>query len=215
MRPSGQKQVLGMWIEQSEGAKFWLRVMNELKGRGTQDILIAVVDGLKGFPEAITTVFPDTVVQTCIVHLIRYSMQFASWKERKQIAGELRTVYRAANAEAAAAELEAFDQGVWGRKYPAIAQSWRRNWEAVIPFFSFPAEVRKIIYTTNAIESLNASVRKAVRNKGHFPSDQAAAKLIWLALRNITDNWKKPPISWHAAKAQLAIQFGDRFVLSE
>jgi putative transposase len=215
MLPSGQKQVLGMWIEQSEGAKFWLRVMNELKGRGTQDILIAVVDGLKGFPEAITTVFPDTVVQTCIVHLIRYSMQFASWKERKQIAGELRTVYRAANAEAAAAELEAFDQGAWGRKYPAIAQSWRRNWEAVIPFFSFPAEVRKIIYTTNAIESLNASVRKAVRNKGHFPSDQAAAKLIWLALRNITDNWKKPPISWHAAKAQLAIQFGDRFVLSE
>jgi putative transposase len=215
MRPSGHKQVLGMWIEQSEGAKFWLRVMNEIRGRGTQDILIAVVDGLKGFPEAITTVFPDTVVQTCIVHLIRYSMQFASWKERKQIAGELRTVYRAANAEIAAAELEAFDQGPWGRKYPAIAQSWRRNWEAVIPFFSFPAEVRKIIYTTNAIESLNASVRKAVRNKGHFPSDQAAAKLIWLALRNITENWKNPPISWHAAKAQLAIQFGDRLVLSE
>jgi transposase-like protein len=215
MRPSGHKQVLGMWIEQSEGAKFWLRVMNEIRSRGTQDILIAVVDGLKGFPEAITTVFPDTVVQTCIVHLIRYSMQFASWKERKQVAGELRSIYRAANAETAAAELEAFDQGVWGRKYPAIAQSWRRNWEAVIPFFSFPAEVRKIIYTTNAIESLNASVRKAVRNKGHFPSDQAAAKLIWLALRNITENWKNPPISWHAAKAQLAIQFGDRLVLSE
>ena len=215
MRPSGHKQMLGMWIEQSEGAKFWLRVMNELRSRGTQDILIAVVDGLKGFPEAITAVFPDTVVQTCIVHLIRYSMQFASWKERKQIAGELRSIYRAANAEAAAAHLEAFDQGSWGRKYPAIAQSWRRNWEAVIPFFSFPAEVRKIIYTTNAIESLNASVRKAVRNKGHFPSDQAAAKLIWLALRNITENWKNPPISWHAAKAQLAIQFGDRMVLSE
>ena len=215
MRPSGHKQVLGMWIEQSEGAKFWLRVMNEIRSRGTQDILIAVVDGLKGFPEAITAVFPDTVVQTCIVHLIRYSMQFASWKERKQVADELRAIYRAANAETAATELEAFDQGVWGRKYPAIAQSWRRNWEAVIPFFSFPAEVRKIIYTTNAIESLNASVRKAVRNKGHFPSDQAAAKLIWLALRNITENWKNPPISWHAAKAQLAIQFGDRLVLSE
>jgi putative transposase len=215
MRPSGHKQVLGMWIEQSEGAKFWLRVMNEIRSRGTQDILIAVVDGLKGFPEAITAVFPDTVVQTCIVHLIRYSMQFASWKERKQVADELRAIYRAANAETAATELEAFDQGVWGRKYPAIAQSWRRNWEAVIPFFSFPAEVRKIIYTTNAIESLNALVRKAVRNKGHFPSDQAAAKLIWLALRNITENWKNPPISWHAAKAQLAIQFGDRLVLSE
>ena len=215
IRASGHKEVLGLWIEQSEGAKFWLRVMNELRGRGTQDILIAVVDGLKGFPDAITTVFPDTVVQTCIVHLIRYSMQFASWKERKPIVAALKPVYRAENAELAAAELEAFDQGPWGRKYPAIAQSWRRNWEAVIPFFTFPAEVRKIIYTTNAIESLNASIRKAVRNKGHFPNDQAATKLIWLALRNIAERWKSPPISWHAAKAQLAIQFEDRFVLSE
>ena len=215
MRPSGHKQVLGLWIEQSEGAKFWLRVMNEIKGRGTQDILIAVVDGLKGFPEAITAVFPNTVVQTCIVHLIRYSMQFASWKERKFVAAALKPVYRASSAEAAASALDAFDQDVWGRKYPAIAQSWRRNWEAVIPFFTFPNEVRKIIYTTNAIESLNASVRKAVRNKGHFPSDQAATKLIWLALRHITENWKNPPISWHAAKTQLAIQFEDRFVLSE
>ncbi len=215
MRPSGHKEVLGLWIEQSEGAKFWLRVMNEIKGRGTQDILIAVVDGLKGFPEAITAVFPNTVVQTCIVHLIRYSMQFASWKERKLIAGALKPVYRAASAQAAAAALEEFDQGVWGRKYPAIAQSWRRNWEAVIPFFAFPPEVRKIIYTTNAIESLNATVRKAIRNKGHFPNDQAATKLIWLALRNIAEKWKNPPPAWHAARAQLAIQFEDRFVLSE
>jgi putative transposase len=215
MRPSGHKQVLGLWIEQTEGAKFWLRVMNEIKGRGTQDILIAVVDGLKGFPEAITAVFPNTVVQTCIVHLIRYSMQFASWKERKPIVGALGSVYRAANAEAAAAALEEFDQSPWERKYRAIAQSWRRNWEAVIPFFAFPSEVRKIIYTTDAIESLNACVRKAVRNRGHFPSDQAATKLIWLALRSITRGWKNPPISWHAAKTQLAIQFEDRFVLSE
>ncbi|MBL8540863.1 MAG: IS256 family transposase [Betaproteobacteria bacterium] len=219
MRASGHKEVLGLWIEHSEGAKFWLRVMNEIRGRGTQDILIAVVDGLKGFPEgfpeAISAVFPDTVVQTCIVHLIRYSMQFASWKERKAIAAALKPVYRAEHAEAAAAELETFDQGPWGRKYPAIAQSWRRNWEAVIPFFAFPAEVRKIIYTTNAIESLNASVRKAVRNKGHFPNDQAATKLVWLALRNVAQKWKNPPISWHAAKAQLAIQFEQRFVLSE
>jgi len=215
MRASGHKEVLGLWIEQSEGAKFWLRVMNEIRGRGTQDILIAVVDGLKGFPEAITAVFPDTVVQTCIVHLIRYSMQFASWKERKAIAAALKPVYRAENAEAAATELETFDRGPWGRKYPAIAQSWRRNWEAVIPFFACPAEGRKIIYTTNAIESLNASVRKAVRNKGHFPNDQAATKLIWLALRNVAAKWKNPPITWHAAKAQLAIQFEDRFVLSE
>lgn len=215
MRPSGHKEVLGLWIEQSEGAKFWLRVMNEIRSRGTQDILIAVVDGLKGFPEAITAVFPETVVQTCIVHLIRYSMQFASWKERKPIAAALKSVYRAESAAVAAAELETFDHGPWGRKYPAIAQSWRRNWDAVIPFFVFPAEVRKIIYTTNAIESLNASVRKAVRNKGHFPNDQAATKLIWLALRHIAEKWKNPPISWHAAKAQLAIQFEARFVLSE
>jgi putative transposase len=215
MRLSGHKEVLGLWIEQSEGAKFWLRVMNEIRGRGTHDILIGVVDGLKGFPEAITAVFPTTVVQTCIVHLIRYSMQFASWKERKTIALALRPIYRASSAAAAAAALEEFDQGLWGRKYPAIAQSWRRNWEAVIPFFAFAPEVRKIIYTTNAIESLNASVRKAVRNKGHFPSDQAATKLIWLALRNIAEKWRKAPISWHAAKAQLAIQFEQRFLLSE
>jgi len=215
MDAAGFKHILGLWIEQSEGAKFWLRVMNELKSRGTNDILIAVVDGLKGFPEAITAVFPDTVVQTCIVHLIRYSMQFASWKERKLIAQALRPIYQARDAQAAEIELQAFDEGPWGQKYPAIAQSWRRNWEAVIPFFAFPLEVRKIIYTTNAIESLNASVRKAVRNKGHFPSDQAATKLIWLALRNITANWKRPPIAWQAAKAQLAIQFGARFAFND
>jgi putative transposase len=215
VRASGRKEVLGLWIEQTEGAKFWLRVMNEIQARGTQDILIAVVDGLKGFPEAITAVFPHTTVQTCIVHLIRYSMQFASWKERKTIAAALKPIYRAANAEAAAAELEAFDQGVWGRKYPTIAQSWRRNWEAVIPFFVFPAEVRKIIYTTNAIESLNASVRKAIRNKGHFPSDQAATKLIWLALRQVEQRWLKPPMEWHAARTQLAIQFEHRFILQD
>lgn len=215
LRPSGHKEVLGLWIEQTEGAKFWLRVMNEIKARGTNDILIAVVDGLKGFPEAITAVFPDAVVQTCIVHLIRYSMQFASWKERKAIAAELKPIYRAIDAQAGSEALEAFERGPWGIKYPTIAQSWRRNWEAVTPFFAFPAEVRKIIYTTNAIESLNASVRKAIRNKGHFPSDQAATKLIWLALRHITENWKNPPTTWHSARAQLAIQFGERFTLSD
>lgn len=186
MRPSGHKEVLGLWVEQTEGAKFWLRVMNELKARGTNDILIAVVDSLKGFPETITAVYADTVVQTCIVHLIRYSMQFASWKERKAVVAALKPVYRAENAEAARRELKAFDAGPWGQKYPAIAQSWRRNWEAVIPFFAFPMEVRKILYTTNAIESLHSQVRKSIRNKGHFPSDEAATKLIWLALRNIT-----------------------------
>jgi putative transposase len=163
--------------------------------------------------EAITAVFPQTLVQTCIVHLIRYSMQFASWKERKAIIGALKPIYRADSAEAARAQLEEFDAGPWGQKYPAIAQSWRRNWEQVIPFFAFSPEVRKIIYTTNAIESLHSQVRKAVRGRGHFPNDEAATKLIWLVLRNITAKWKNPPIAWHAAKTQLALQFEDRFVM--
>ena len=215
IRPSGHKEVLGLWIEQTEGAKFWLRVMNELKARGTHDILIAVVDGLKGFPEAITAVYPETVVQTCIVHLLRYALQFASWKERRAIAAALKPIYRAESADAARAELDAFAAGPWGQKYPAIAQAWRRNWEAVIPFFAFPQEVRKIIYTTNAIESLHSQVRRSIRNKGHFPSDEAATKLIWLALRNITAGWKNPPIAWHSAKTQLAILFGERFTLTD
>jgi putative transposase len=211
---AGQKDVLGLWIEQTEGAKFWLRVMNDLKARGVNDVLIAVVDGLKGFPEAITATFPDCVVQTCIVHLIRYSMQFASWKERKALARAMKPIYAAANAEAAAAVLDEFERGPWGQKYPAIVASWRRRWAEVIPFFAFSEEVRKILYTTNAIESLHSQVRKAVRNKGHFPSDEAATKLIFLALRNIIAKWKRPPKEWHAAKAQLAIQFGSRFVMS-
>jgi putative transposase len=208
---AGDKEILGLWIEQTEGAKFWLRVMNELRSRGTEDLLIAVVDGLKGFPDAITSVFPDCVVQTCIVHLIRYSMQFASWKERKALAQAMRPIYAAASSEAAASELDSFEQGPWGQKYPAVTASWRRRWEEVIPFFAFSPEVRKIIYTTNAIESLHSQVRKAIRNKGHFPGDEAATKLIYLALRNITRKWKRPPKEWHAAKAQLAIQFGNRF----
>jgi transposase-like protein len=211
---AGDKEVLGLWIEQTEGAKFWLKVMNELKSRGCEDILIAVVDGLKGFPEAITSIFPDCVVQTCIVHLIRYSMQFASWKERKALAKALKPIYSAASAEAAAAELDAFEDGPWGKKYPAVTASWRRRWEEVIPFFAFSPEVRRIIYTTNAIESLHSQVRKAIRNKGHFPSDEAATKLIYLALKNIMAKWKRPPKEWHAAKAQLAIQFGDRFTMA-
>ena len=215
LRCSGHKEILGLWIEQTEGAKFWLRVMTELRSRGVQDILIAVVDGLKGFPEAITSVFPQTVVQTCIVHLIRFSMHFARWKERRLIGAALRPIYQAESAAAAQARLEEFDRGSWGRKYPAIAQSWRRNWEQVIPFFAFAPEVRTILYTTNAIESLNAQVCKAVRVRGHFPSEEAASKLIWLVLRNIQARWKNPPVTWQAAKAQLAIQFEDRFVVSD
>src|SRR5690606_32134661 len=170
-------------------------------------------DGLKGFPEAITAVFPATVVQTCIVHLIRYSMQFASWKERKAIAKALRPVYAAPSAQAAAAVLDDFEEGPWGQKYPPIAASWRRKWEQVIPFFAFSPEVRKILYTTNAIESLHSQIRKTIRNKGHFPHDEAATKLIYLSLRQIEAKWKRPPKEWHAAKSQLAIQFGERFTI--
>jgi len=166
--PDGTKEILGIWIEQTEGAKFWLRVVNELKTRGAQDILIAVVDGLKGFPEAINAVFPQTVVQTCIVHLIRHSMDFASWKDRKGVAQALRTVYRATDSAAGQAALDAFAQGPWGAKYPAIAQSWRRNWELVIPFFAFPEGVRRIIYTTNAIGSTELQAAPRRQNQRTF-----------------------------------------------
>ena len=210
--PDGTKDILGLWIETSEGAKFWLRVMNELKNRGVEDILIAVVDGLKGFPDAINAVFPNTVVQTCIVHLIRNSMDFASWKDRKPIAAELKMVYRAVDADAGEKALEAFDAGPWGRKYPAIAQAWRRQWQQVIPFFAFPVAVRRIIYTTNAIEALNAKLRRAVRTRGHFPTDEAATKLLWLVLRQVAGEWKMPPREWSEAKTQFAIMFDERFV---
>lgn len=211
---SRHKEVLGIWIEQTEGAKFWVRVMSEIKNRGTQDILIAVVDGLKGFPEAISSVFPEALVEPCIVHVIRYSMQFASWREHKAIATALKPVYGAESATAAASRLEEFDAGPWGAKYPAIAQSWRRNWEQVTPFFAFPVAVRRMIYTTNAIESLHSQGRKTIRGRGHFPNDQAATKLIWLALQQITAKWKNPPTAWHAAKAQFAIQFEERFMVT-
>jgi transposase-like protein len=214
VRCSGHKEVLGIWIEQTEGAKFWLRVMTELKNRGTEDILIAVVDGLKGFPEAITAVFPQAEIQTCIVHLLRYSMHFASWKERKTLSIALRPVYQAATAEEARHRLQEFSEGSWGEKYPMIAQSWQRNWEQVIPFFAFPTEVRRMIYTTNAIESLHSQVRKAIHGRGHFPNDEAATKLIWLVLRNVQEKWLKPPIAWHKAMSQFAIHFQDRFVIS-
>jgi putative transposase len=212
--PDGTKDILGLWIEQTEGAKFWLRVMNELKGRGINDILIAVVDGLKGFPEAINAVFPQTVVQTCIVHLLRHSMDFAAWKDRKSVAQALRAVYRATDANAGQTALDAFAEGTWGAKYPAIAQSWRRNWNLVIPFFAFPEAVRRIIYTTNAIEALNSKLRRAVRTRGHFPTDDAAAKLLYLSLNRAAAEWKRPPREWSEAKTQFAIMFNERFVNS-
>jgi putative transposase len=212
VRADGTKEVLGLWIEQTEGAKFWLRVMNELKDRGVQDILIAVVDGLKGFPEAIAAVFPKAQVQACVVHLIRTSLDYVAYKDRREVAAALKEVYRARTAEAGQAALEAFDEGPWGRKYPVVAQTWRRHWAEVIPFYAFPSEVRRIIYTTNAIEALNAKLRRAVRARGHFPTDEAALKLLFLVLRLTSKEWKMPQREWTAAKAQFAILFEDRFV---
>ena len=211
--PDGAKEILGLWIEQTEGAKFWLRVMNELKNRGLSDVLIAVVDGLKGFPDAISAVFPQAIVQTCIVHLIRHSLEFVSWKDRKPVVPALRAIYRAKDADAGRKALEDFDAGFWGRKYPAIAQSWRRAWEHVVPFFAFPESVRRIIYTTNAIEALNAKLRRAVRTRGHFPNDDAAMKLLYLVLNHAAADWKRPPREWVEAKTQFAVVFGERFVI--
>src|SRR6202167_706990 len=207
VQADGTKDILGLWIENTEGAKFWLRVMNELRNRGVGDVLIAIVDGLKGFPEAINAVFPQTIVQTCIVHLIRHSMDFASWKDRKGLAGALKTIYRARDADAANVALAAFDASHFGQKYPAIAQSWRRNWERVIPFFAFPEAVRRIIYTTNAIEALNAKLRRAVRTRGHFPTDDAAMKLLFLVLRDTAREWKMPPRAGFEAKTQFVSCF--------
>ncbi len=211
VRADGTKEVLGLWLEQNEGAKFWLRVMNELKNRGVEDILLAVVDGLKGFPDAIRAVFPDTLVQSCIVHLLRGSLEFVSWKDRKAVATALKDIYRAIDAAAGEAALTAFEDSPWGRKYPAIGQIWRRAWSEVVPFYAFPAEVRRILYTTNAIESLNAKLRRAVRARGHFPTDEAALKLLFLVLNRAEKEWTMPPREWCMAKAQFAILFGERF----
>ena len=211
VRGDGAKEILGMWLEQNEGAKFWLRVMNELKNRGVEDILIAVVDGLKGFPDAINAAFPETTVQTCIVHLLRLSLDFVSYKDRKPIATALKDIYRAVDATAAEVALSAFEQTPWGQKYPAIGQSWRRAWNEVIPFYAFPAEVRRILYTTNAIEALNSKLRRAVRARGHFPTDEAALKLLFLVLNRSEKEWKMPPREWAMAKAQFAVLFGQRF----
>ena len=210
--PDGTRDILGLWIEGTEGAKFWLKVFNDLKARGVQDVLIAVTDGLKGIGEALAAVFPATTLQTCIVHLIRNSLDFASWKDRKALAAALKPIYTAPSAEAAAAELEAFEAGAWGAKFPTVVAAWRRAWERVIPFFAFAPEVRRVIYTTNAIESIHARLRKIIKTRGHFPSDDAATKLIWLALRNITADWGRAATEWRAAMNQFAIAYGERFI---
>ena len=209
--PDGSRDILGIWVEQTEGAKFWLKVFTDLKTRGCHDILIAVTDGLKGMSEALAAVYPATTLQTCIVHLIRHSLDFATWKVRKELAAALRTIYTAATADLAAAALEAFAAGPWGERYPPIVGSWRRAWPHVIPFFAFPPDVRKVLYTTNALESVHARLRKILKTRGHFPTDEAAIKLIWLALRNITATWGKEANFWRQARNQFAIVYGDRF----
>jgi transposase-like protein len=209
--PDGTRDILGLWIEGTEGAKFWMKVFNDLKTRGVGDILIAVTDGLKGMPEALGAVFPATTLQTCIVHLIRNSLDYASWKDRKLLAAAIKPVYTAPSAEAAQAELDAFEQGPWGQKFPTVVAAWRRAWDRVIPFFAFPPAVRRVIYTTNAIESINARLRKIIKSRGHFPSDEAATKLIWLALRNITADWGRAAHNWKEAMNQFAILYEERF----
>ncbi len=211
MRRDGGREILGLWIETTEGAKFWMKVFNDLKTRGVNDILIAVTDGLTGMPAALEAVFPRTTLQTCIVHLIRNSLDYASWKDRKPLAAALRPIYTAASAEAAEAALDAFEAGEWGQKFPTVVAAWRRAWDRVIPFFAFPSAIRRVIYTTNAIESVNSRIRKIIKTRGHFPSDDAASKLIWLALRNITADWGKAAHHWKEAMNQFAILYDDRF----
>lgn len=204
----GQKDVLGLWSSSNEGAKFWLGVLTELRNRGVKEILIACVDGLKGFPQAIENVFPQAVVQLCIVHLVRASLNYVNWKERKLVAADLKEIYRAVTAAQAEMELNAF-QARWGSKYQAIGKLWKENWARVVPFFEFPAEVRKVIYTTNAVESLHMSLRKIIKTRGSFPSEEAAIKLIYLALRNVIQKWDTVQ-GWKQALNHFQMLWGDR-----
>jgi transposase-like protein len=208
----GKKELLGMWIAGSEGAKFWLNVVTELKNRGLQDIFIACVDGLKGFPEAINSVYPDAEVQLCIVHMIRHSLKFVSYKDRKQLAADLKTVYGSLTLESAEENLENFAQ-TWDNKYPTISKSWRNNWTGIVPFFAFPADIRKAIYTTNAIESLNRSLRKVLKTKGVFPNDDAIMKQLYLALHRISQRWTMPIRNWKGALNQFAVKYEGRMDL--
>jgi len=206
---SGEKELLGLWIAQTEGAKFWLHGVTELKNRGVADIFIACVDGLKGFPEAIEAMYSKTAVQLCIVHLVRYSLNYVSWKLRKGVAADLPTIYAAATAEEAATRLDEFE-AKWGQDYASSVHSWRRNWPRSIPFFDYPPEIRRVIYTTNAIESVNMSLRKITKNRGAFPSDEALLKLFYLALRNISQKWTMPIHNWKAPLNRFSIMFEER-----
>jgi putative transposase len=211
--PDGTRDILGIWIEQTEGAKFWMKVFTDLKSRGCHDILIAVTDGLKGMSEALGAVFPATTLQTCIVHLLRHSLDYANWKERKALAAALRPIYTAPSADVGSAALDTFERSPWGARFPTVVASWRRVWTHVIPFFAFPPEIRRVIYTTNALESVHAQLRKIIKTRGHFPTDEAASKLLWLALRNITRRWTMPVRPWREAMSQFAILFQERFAV--
>lgn len=205
----GTKEVLGLWIEGNEGAKFWLKIMTELKNRGVADVLLVCCDGLKGFPEAIEAVFPRATVQTCIVHMLRNSVRYVAWGDRKDVVAALKPIYAADTEQAAEAALEAFEKGL-GQRYPLISKSWRANWQRVIPFLAFPREIRKAIYTTNSIESLNFQLRKIIKNRGHFPSDDAAFKLLYLALSRAQEKWTMPIRNWKNALSQFAVHFEGR-----
>jgi putative transposase len=204
----GRKEVLGLWTNGSEGAKFWLSVLTELKNRGVKDVLIACVDGLKGFPQAIESVYPQARVQLCIVHMVRASLNYVNWKERKQVAADLKAIYRAASESQAAGELEEF-VGKWGSKYQAIGKLWKEHWDRVTPLFEFPEEVRRIIYTTNAVESLHMSLRKVIKTRGSFPSEEAAMKLLYLGLRNASAKWEAVQ-HWRSALNHFEMLWGDR-----
>jgi putative transposase len=206
---AGQKEVLGMWAANSEGAKFWLHVLTELKNRGVRDIFIGCVDGLKGFPEAMEAVFPATQVQLCLVHMVRHSLSYVGWKERKAVAADLKAIYRAATEAEAEQALRAFEQK-WDRKFPSISKSWRTHWPELITFLKYPAEIRKAIYTTNAIEAVNRSLRKISKNRGVFPNQESLLKLYYLALVRIVKKWTMPIHNWPDALNRFVIEFGDR-----
>ena len=209
VKVDGTKEVLGMWIEATEGAKYWLTILTELRQRGVEDILVLCADGLTGLPEAVEAAFPKAVFQTCIVHLVRSSVRFVPWKERRAVCGDLRLIYTADSAEAAEAALDAFE-AKWGQRYPMIAPAWRRRWDEITPFLAYPQEIRRAIYTTNAIEALNRQLRKVLKTRGHMPSDQAALKLLYLAIRNASKKWGGRDKRWNKALLQFAIYFEDR-----
>jgi len=205
----GNRDVLGMWIQSTEGAKFWLSILGELKQRGVRDILVLCADGLTGMPQAVEAAFPQTVFQTCIVHMVRASTRFVPWKERKAVCADLRTVYTAVDEQAASDALDAFD-GTWGARFPMIAKSWRQRWDEVVPFLAFPPEIRRAIYTTNAIEALNRILRKTLKTRGQLPTDDAARKLLFLAMRNAKKTWGRRHRDWNQMLLQFVIHFGDR-----